>query len=322
MRFYLRTGSFSNPLRFATHEVSGLKIPVPGRDDGGVRIDSLGFRSPELEVPKPEGRQRIAFVGGSTTYCAEAKNNEDTWPHRVAETLREERPELDLDYINAGVSGYSTTSTRDNLSHRVLPLEPDIVVIYHATNDISKDTREAAKLQGLYRGHGDAGTWLAQHSMAWSLLEKNLILQSRIQQADSPEDRGVVNTAGLADEFAARLRGLIQLTRESGAEPVLVTFSYRAREGMSEDELLDACFSSLYYMPHMSPAGLLEIFTEYNEAIRRVSQETGCLLIEGADEIPGDGEHYRDSVHFHGPGLRKMATRVSSGLLESDLLAR
>ena len=92
-RHYLSHGSWGPVLEFATHEPSGLPIPVPGRVAGPVQIDSRGFRNPELEVPKPEGRLRVAFLGGSTTFCAEAAAAPNTWPARVARKLAEEFPE-------------------------------------------------------------------------------------------------------------------------------------------------------------------------------------------------------------------------------------
>jgi lysophospholipase L1-like esterase len=41
-------------------------------------------------------------------------------------------------------------------------------------------------------------------------------------------------------------------------------------------------------------------------------------LIGGELEIPGDSEHFVDSVHFSTQGAKKMAERVSDSLLNSD----
>jgi hypothetical protein len=47
-----------------------LRIPVAGFSSGRVSINSLGFRGPEIAVPKPPGTVRIAFLGASTTCAA------------------------------------------------------------------------------------------------------------------------------------------------------------------------------------------------------------------------------------------------------------
>src|SRR5690242_17704145 len=56
---------------FTFDPVARLRVPIAGKTTGSIRINSLGFRSPELAVPKPIGVVRLAFLGGSTTYCAE-----------------------------------------------------------------------------------------------------------------------------------------------------------------------------------------------------------------------------------------------------------
>src|SRR2546425_12595206 len=82
---------FGNLLRiedtYTLDPKSGMRIPVPGGSFGGIHVNSMGFRGPELKTPKSRHTLRIAFLGSSTTYCAEVSNNENTWPHLVAETL-------------------------------------------------------------------------------------------------------------------------------------------------------------------------------------------------------------------------------------------
>ena len=128
---------------------TGLRVPVANGRFGSVQINSLGFRSPELEQPKPPDQIRIAFLGGSTTYCAEVSRPDLTWPHLLTSQLSEMYPNTRLDYINGGVPGYGTNSSLQNLNHRIKPLKPDIIVIYHATNDLSYNSYKLAVEQGI-----------------------------------------------------------------------------------------------------------------------------------------------------------------------------
>jgi hypothetical protein len=89
---YGRAGSY---YEFVTHPETGLRVPKPGVTRGRdhvIEVNSLGFRGPELEIPKPPGRVRLGFLGGSTTFCAEASANESTWPALVCAGLREAFP--------------------------------------------------------------------------------------------------------------------------------------------------------------------------------------------------------------------------------------
>src|SRR5215831_21298984 len=69
VRQYIRFGTFTRiEDTYKVDTKSGLRIPVPGSSTGGIRINSMGFRSPELVVPKPASTIRLAFLGSSTTY--------------------------------------------------------------------------------------------------------------------------------------------------------------------------------------------------------------------------------------------------------------
>ena len=97
----------------------------------------------------------------------------------------------------------------------------------------------------------------------------------------------------------------------------VATFSHQARADQPSEVRREACRSSLYYMPYLTPDDVLLLFAEYNRVIREVAAEEGALLIGGEDAIPGDSVHFNDSVHFKDPGARKMAERVSTALAES-----
>jgi hypothetical protein len=146
---------------FTIDPASGLRIPVPGSNRAGIAINSLGFRGPEIAVPKPEGTIRLAFLGASTTYCAEVSSNELVWPHLVTVKLQEQYPGVRFDYINAAVPGYSTEQSLKNFETRVAHLQPDVVVFYEATNDLAKDVDELAGSRGLAFKRLDESSGLA-----------------------------------------------------------------------------------------------------------------------------------------------------------------
>src|SRR5690242_11836091 len=60
-----------------------LRVPIANLSKGRITVNSLGFRGPEITVPKPAGTVRLAFLGASTTWCAEVSGNDKVWPHLV-----------------------------------------------------------------------------------------------------------------------------------------------------------------------------------------------------------------------------------------------
>lgn len=320
VRQWVKYGSFSQMGDiYQVDKEQGLRVPVADKQSGNIKINSLGFRGPQIEVPKPVGRLRLAFLGASTTFCAEVSDNETTWPHLVAQKLREAFPRREVDYVNGGVPGYVVSSSVANLKKRVAPLQPDVIVIYHATNDLSAETRRLAAQQGIYNRPQakESESWLAQYSLLWFLVEKNLRVKLAQQAAAGDGERLEFDPASLGQQFRQDLSTLITEAQKVADVVAVATFSHQVRASQSAERQLQASSSALYYMPFMSPEGLLEAYERYNQIIREVARETGAVLIGGEMEIPGDGEHFNDTVHFSDSGSRLMAERVVGVLREA-----
>jgi hypothetical protein len=325
LRQWHRYGTMvSSFYHFEIDPVSGLEIPRPCEEIGPIRINALGFRGPELERPKPARRVRIGFLGGSTTFCAEASSLEASWPDRVVAGLRAAAPDLEFDYVNGAAAGFSTAELLENLEHRVGPLEPDVLVLYEATNDLVQDSRRLAISQGVYAREESQHSPIGDHWLTYYLIEKNLRQLRRQRDHDRP--RLVFEPASLSAPFRARLGELAENARRCAPVVALVTFSTQIRAGQPPEQQRAAAENALYYMPFLTVEDLLAGYAEYNRVIREVARATGVLLIEGEDGIPGDARHFADTVHFLDPGLALQAERVLAGLLAAPeyqaLLAR
>jgi lysophospholipase L1-like esterase len=198
-----------------------------------------------------------------------------------------------------------------NVEQRLAPLAPDVIVVYEATNDLSKDTLALAREQGVDPGHGDAHDWLADRSLLWSLIEKNWLARTRVLAAGTADaPRVQIDLAQLEESYRARYADLLRAAQRVAPLVAAVTFSQAVRPGMSATDLERACASDFYYMPYLRADDLIACFAAYNRAIRAAAAETGALLVDGEDEIPSDAEHFADSVHFTDAGCRAMAQRV------------
>jgi lysophospholipase L1-like esterase len=300
---------------------SGLRIPRPGSRQGPIVINSMGFRGPDIQSPKPPGTIRIGYLGGSTTYCAEVSGNERVWADIVTRRLRERFPGVEFDYVNAGAPGYGLRHLRTALQKRVSPLEPDVLVIYEATNDLSGNSFNLAVEQGVVEKRPDQQRlWLSEYSLLVRLVELNLVILSRQDSAQETVGKLAVDLERLVDPFRTELEGLLDEAR--GAAPIVAvaTFSTQYRREQSPDQQVKAADSSLFYMPYMSIQGLLDGFDAYNQAIREAAGRAGVILIGDEDSIPGDSLHFHDSVHFTDAGSEAMAERVYSALEKSPLL--
>lgn len=110
--------------------------PSPNYRKGLLSHNSLGYRGDEFSVDKPEGVYRIVALGGSTVYSEKVKDNAKTFTAQLENVLRDEYGYQNVQVINAGVPGYNTWESLINLEFRVLDLRPDLVIVYHNTNDV------------------------------------------------------------------------------------------------------------------------------------------------------------------------------------------
>jgi lysophospholipase L1-like esterase len=306
---------------YVTDPESGLRMPIPNGHFGPVHINSFGFRSPEIPVEKPAGRLRIAFLGGSTTYCAEVSSNQMTWPYLVVAAIQQHFPDLDIDFINGGVPGYTTATLKMYLEKRIARFRPDVIVIYEATNDLSSNSFVLAREQGVRTHTMDQSMgWLAHHSLLAYLVEKNVSILEQQHPFGGQEGRRnvVMNQARLAAMYRSDLTALVEASKKVAGLVVTVTFAPRLRANQSTTNLRRAAITSLYYMPYMTPEAILEGFRHYNDVMRSVAAEEDTLLVGGEDSIPADAQHYKDSVHFSDAGSVLMAKRVTDALLGSD----
>ena len=83
---------------------------------------------------------RILFQGDSITDAGRDKRNfhdmGNGYPKYAAKLIREAHPEMDIEFINLGISGNRTDQLFDRMSKDIIDLKPDIVSILIGINDI------------------------------------------------------------------------------------------------------------------------------------------------------------------------------------------
>lgn len=300
---------------------TGLAVPPPGKR-GPIEINSLGFRGPEIAVRKPAGVLRLAFIGASATFCAEASSNAATWPERVWAALCARHPEQRFEYFNAGIGGYTLALTRQNLEQRVLALEPDIVLIYDGSNDIAVEGRAQAEEQGLFRGDPYEKSWLGELSVAWHLLEKNWRYRQQLERAASADFKLRYDLPRALAGFTSRLDALLDSACTHAPLVVEATLAHRYGPGQDARSFEEASRSAHSYMPYLADADLLATSRAYNESIRARVAAHGALLVEAEDALPRDAQHFVDAVHFTDAGCARMAELWVEALEQSAAFAQ
>jgi hypothetical protein len=115
-------------------------VRARGRGRSIVSTDSLGLRSPEpgrTYGPKGAAEYRIAFVGDSVTFGEGIRDTEDTFVQVVERVLNERQKAMRVRTFNFGASAYNVRVMTATLEHRMLALDPDLVVMVIAAEDFN-----------------------------------------------------------------------------------------------------------------------------------------------------------------------------------------
>jgi hypothetical protein len=304
----------------------GMRVLRAGYEIKGqktfIKINSLGFRGEEITSEKPPNTVRIVCLGASTTFCAEVSNNEAAWPHMLQEGLRRKYPNITVQVINAGVPGYIASESLKNLQHRVLPLQPDLVIYYEANNDIAHDTRNLAEDRGLIKSsetHLSPTTRrLSECSLLFDLVYKN----SRIALSKNDSTGGKLEglPKDLPNHFIAEIDRIDQELRPRDIPLVLSTFIVKYRRDQERAVQISNADVAFYYMPWMTIEDLLDAMDAYNDALVQYAHAHHIPIVEDRDSIPGDSQHYVDCVHMSDAGCARMADRFLRFFEEKKLI--
>ena len=321
VRAYARFGAYTD-IYDLFERCPGVDIlrPIPNlsaryADQAQIDISSLGFRSPELANPKPAGTLRLAYLGASTTFCANASTNGASWPSLCSALVDQALGNVTVDYLNAGVTGYDVADSILAVEHRLQPCSPDVLIIYHAANDLANNSWAVAHAAGLVEASDES--WLEDVSLLWMLVQKNRRYFAAQDTGRSSAGKLDFDPKALSSGFRRDLTELVHQGQQLSDVVVLVTFATKVRAEQPSDVAYENMAQAFTFMSYLTPNDMLAGYAEYNRVIREVAQATGALLVPGEFDIPGDELHFADSVHFTEQGCARMAERVAEALLNS-----
>jgi len=297
---------------FTRDPATDLRLPTPGSTHGQIHYSSLGFRGPELVIPKPDGVLRIAYVGSSTTLDAYASDSE-SWPAIATEVVRHAIGSCKVDYLNAGVAGFATDRVLRYFDGRIRQTDPDVVVVL--PRDINLDLDTYVVKHGLHSGIHAEPSWLARHSVLWSKIEMNATIIRRQRLASRSSGRSAIPAREITPAFDRRLRALVSRINANGSLPVLLAMSGQVRREQSKADQVAAAATDLFYMPYITIDGLLDIRDEYNRVIRRVGSELRVPVIDAHLAVPGDKQHFKDSLHYTPAGSAMAGRKIGEALV-------
>jgi hypothetical protein len=233
----------------------------------------------------------------------------------VTQAIQAAYPTCRVDYINAGVPGFSSPHILIYYHAYVSRLEPDIVVLL--PTDTSVALSNLARRKHMYTGLPVQPSWLAQHSELWATVERNMRMMKLQRAAFLPQGKLTFTYEELAAELRPALEAIATHVTQDQRLLVIVAVGEQLRAGQDRQEQQRAAGTALYSMPFMSIPGLLKAAQYYHGVLAGVAKAANAILIEGYEQIPGTPVYYADTNHFRPAGSRLLAELVSDRLLRA-----
>jgi lysophospholipase L1-like esterase len=314
-------------------DVDNILRNTPGARFEKWKINSLGFRGDEIAQNKPLGGRRIVCLGQSETFgLYEGERGE--WPARLARLIRSAHP--DVEVINASVVGTGRNDRQAYLQKYVLPLQPDVVILY--MNVLSDGTTEERPLASTRSPH-DAATF--PHSRLIPKLKRRLVEMIPKEAADAARTwlivrethhreqdklRGVSPRDALPIEnvvsFEWYVRRMVQFLRERGVTPILATYPTLVNETNTERYHIQIARERIYHPPEFSEQGLFDTARKLNGVVRRVASDLAVPVVDADSSMPKTMEFFGDDVHYTDKGAEFVAEHVLEVIEESGILGR
>jgi len=193
-----------------------------------ANINSMGFRAPELDIPKPDGIRRFITTGDSSVYGF-GVNDADVFSSIAAEKLG-----YKVQAVNAAVPGYSSYQSVNLLKLRGFKVEPDLLVIANIWSDNNFDAFVDKNVLALYAGYESSLSGSAKKTLSKSAIYRVLDWRLRLKkhrskikekrkvgwQVGSNEHIGLRRVA--INDYAQNLETMVQMALENNAEVVFI----------------------------------------------------------------------------------------------------
>ena len=303
--------------------------PTPDYKKGLTYHNSLGYRSREFNPEKPANTYRIVTLGGSTTYTVSVKDNDKTFPYQLERILRTGYDGENIEVINAGAGGYNSWESLINLQFRVLDIDPDLVIVYHGTNDVH--TRLVSP--DAYKGDnsGRRKQWnppdiaLYEHSMLLRYISRKTGLSSQAGLGT------LVNTPtffGAGGEQWRNTKGPVAEQRAAELlkknPPVYFRRNLTNMASLAKVNNVSIAFATWAHSPHFNDYAATGVyqsgFRENNEVVKEVAARYDTYLFDFAAVMPQDGKYWSDGRHVNEAGALLKAELFADFIRASGVL--
>lgn len=287
---------------------------------GMTHHNADGFRDTDDFPPKSRQVLRVVCFGASTTYGVAVDDNGETYPAQLETLLNGKYKPAgwsSVEVFNLGVGGYTSREILGTLKRMLPKLQPDIVLIQNAINDViprfypnyDKSYRHfrtnfsPIELTPLRRLTYRSQAWLTlAYGLGWI---KPLSLQSQTQRPMPPVDEALANLErNRPTGYEENLAEMVATARAAGCQVWLQTQAY-----------LDVdAFAGPNEESRRLEGGYRRGLAEHTAYMVGLAKEAGVGLIELDKSMPRDLRLFADPIHMTAAGNVVKAELVAEAI--------
>jgi len=334
-------GGVTTPLQSDVFHPYLQNVPRPGSRTFGT--NRWGFRGAEISRHKAKGTYRIFVLGGSTVFCAPLPL-EDTPTEDLRRRLQTRYPDTRIEVQNAGAEWHASEHSLIKFLTLIQSLDPDLIVVWHAINDLYRSFSPAAFAVGPYRMdyghfHGAVAALARPREATWR------IVGMRFDRAFSdfrchrvrvvgPDGDGVKGMTQMLfprsrpieiehwrslPSFERNLRDLVAIARSKGCDVLVGSQAFLYREDLDArtKELLWFAHAHQEHGTRPSLASMIRGMRAYNETSRRVAEEEGAGFVDLEARVPKTTTFFYDDVHTTKAGSGKIAEALAEAVIDA-----
>jgi|GEM_PF-6548757 len=275
-----------------------------------------GFRLREYKMSKAPGEWRIAILGGSSVYGTGVTPFRTT--PRALQTLCREQGISNVNVLNFGMSGYTSTNELILLFTYVMQFQPDLVIILDGWND--NGTRFYVPNAGPFMSRykkvlDDSNAHISTYGMAAQLVMNGTQIGRFLLPLVVPES--LLSKGDLQIRTAAKdLKRPIKTTTDTSADTYMKNL--RAMNGILNSFNIDHLFI-LQPIDHQSTNEYVSVYPEFSKAFFNACSLTSTPCYDAANLMEGLNQNKRyfiDPVHLTDEGNRLMAAVIFDVLVD------
>jgi len=290
------------------------------------RINSHGFRGPEITMEKPDGVVRILIIGASETFgLYESPGME--FPAQLQQKLDLAKPGR-YQVLNAACAGMGLPRFVHYYNVWLKKFAPDLVICYPTpTSYVQELVPGVSQPEGPPRKLRENIRLKRKTKIVVKRLLPAFLLQKRHERRMARYVRKQV--PGWIWEhvppekvalFETHLEQLVQTVRSSCVEMLLLTHAHRFPEDRTKwvavDEVMMAAWRLVW--ARGSERCKLEMEDEANRFIRDLGKRLGIPVADAALAVPRIPENFADFSHFTDQGAGIMAELLAREILPRE----